>query len=180
LQTNSQAPSIRRRISVTLYEMLILLGVWAIGYLVPSLLLGMLLDVKVPNWVAFGHVYVLFGWYFTWYWTKTGQTLAMQTWKVRMVDENELPLKRNRALIRYAISTLWLFPTVLIYILFKFVFLLPLGNWPTIELMFCMILFFWPLTCLFDRQNPNGPQSFADRLAKTKLILVKPSSEINS
>jgi hypothetical protein len=82
-------------------------------------------------------------------------------------------LKRNHALIRYAISSLWLIPTVLIYIIFKYVFLIPLGHWPTIELMFCMILFFWPLTCLFDKSNPEGAQSLADRLAKTKFIMVQ-------
>ncbi len=152
--------------------MLILLGVWALGYLVPSLLLGILMNIQVPQWLAFGHVYVLFGLYFTWYWTRTGQTLAMQTWKVKMVGENNELLNRGQALIRYAISSLWLIPTVLIYILFKYVFLSPLGHWPTIELLFCMILLFWPLTCLFDRQNPQGAQSIADRLAKTKLILV--------
>jgi len=172
LQNSFQAPSIRRRISVTLYEMLILLGVWAIGYLVPSLLLGILMNIQVPQWLAFGHVYVLFGIYFTWYWTRTGQTLAMQTWKVKMVGENNQLLNRGQAMIRYAISSLWLIPTIIIYILFKYVFLSPLGHWPTIELLFCMILLFWPLTCLFDRQNPQGAQSIADRLAKTKLILV--------
>jgi uncharacterized RDD family membrane protein YckC len=152
--------------------MLILLGVWAIGYLVPSLLLGILMNIQVPQWLAFGHVYVLFGIYFTWYWTRTGQTLAMQTWKVKMVGENNQLLNRGQAMIRYAISSLWLIPTIIIYILFKYVFLSPLGHWPTIELLFCMILLFWPLTCLFDRQNPQGAQSIADRLAKTKLILV--------
>jgi hypothetical protein len=152
--------------------MLILLGVWAIGYLVPSLLLGILMNIQVPKWLAFGHVYVLFGIYFTWYWTRTGQTLAMQTWKVKMVGENNQLLNRGQAMIRYAISSLWLIPTIIIYILFKYVFLSPLGHWPTIELLFCMILLFWPLTCLFDRQNPQGAQSIADRLAKTKLILV--------
>ena len=172
MQNTFQEPSIQRRISITLYEMLILLGVWAIGYLVPSLLLGILLNIQLPNWLAFGHVYVLFGLYFTWYWTRTGQTLAMQTWKVKMVDEHDLLLKRSQSLIRYAISSLWLIPTILIYIIFKYVFQYPLGHWPTIELLFFMILLFWPLTCLFDRHNPSGAQSLADRLAKTKLILV--------
>jgi uncharacterized RDD family membrane protein YckC len=157
--------------------MLILLGVWAIGYLVPSLLIGVLFEKQVPNWVAFGHVYLIFGIYFTWYWTKTGQTLAMQTWHVKMVDENENLLKRNQALIRYAISSLWLIPTIIIYIIFKYVFMAPLGHWPTIELMFCMILFFWPLTCLFDKANPHGAQSLADRLSKTKLIMIQKSKD---
>jgi len=157
--------------------MLILLGVWAIGYLVPSLLIGVLFEKQVPNWVAFGHVYLIFGIYFTWYWTKTGQTLAMQTWHVKMVDENENLLKRNQALIRYAISSLWLIPTIIIYIIFKYVFMAPLGHWPTIELMFCMTLFFWPLTCLFDKANPHGAQSLADRLSKTKLIMIQKSKD---
>ena len=172
MQTISPAPSIRRRISVIMYEMLILLGVWALGYLVPSLILGVAFKTQVPNWLAFAHVYVLFGIYFTWYWTHTGQTLAMQTWHVKMVDEHEQLLSRNHALVRYAIGSLWLFPTVLVYIIFKYVFLIPLGNWPTIELMFCMILFFWPFTCLFNRKSVHGAQSLADRLTKTKLILV--------
>ena len=157
--------------------MLILLGVWAIGYLVPSLLIGVLFEKQFPNWVAFGHVYLIFGIYFTWYWTETGQTLAMQTWHVKMVDENENLLKRNQALIRYAISSLWLIPTIIIYIIFKYVFMAPLGHWPTIELMFCMILFFWPLTCLFDKANPYGAQSLADRLSKTKLIMIQKSKD---
>jgi len=53
----------------------------------------------------------------------------------------------------------------------------PLGHWPTIELMFCMILFFWPLTCLFDKANPHGAQSLADRLSKTKLIMIQKSKD---
>jgi uncharacterized RDD family membrane protein YckC len=177
LQVFTPAPTIRRRIAVTLYEMLILLGVWAAGYLVPSLLMGVIFNFKLPGWLAFGHTYLLFGIYFTWYWTKTGQTLAMQTWKVKMVDERENLLTRNQALIRYAISSLWLIPTVLIYIIFKYVLMKPLGHWPTIELLFCMILFFWPLTCLLDKKNPQGPQSIADRLAKTKLIQLPPKSK---
>ena len=172
MQVISPAPSIRRRIALTLYEMLILVGVWALGYLVPSLILGVVFNFRVPNLLAFGHVYLLFGLYFTWYWTNHGQTLAMQTWHIKMVNEQEQLLNRNQALIRYAISTLWLIPTVLIYILFKYVFMMPLGNWPTLILMFSMVLFFWPITCLFDRSNPHGPQSLPDRLAKTKLILI--------
>lgn len=162
-----------------MYEMLILVGIWAFGYLIPSLILGVLFDIRVPSWLAFGHVYILFGVYFTWYWTHTGQTLAMQTWYVKMVHSNGQLLNRNQALIRYAVASLWLIPTVLIYVLLKYVLMYPLGNWPTLILMLCMILFFWPLTCLFDRSNPNGRQSTADRLAKTQLIIIpknKPSS----
>lgn len=170
------APSIRRRICVNLYEMMILLGVFAIGYLVPSLLLGIFFDIKLPNWLAFGQVYFLFAWYFTWYWTHTGQTLAMQTWNVKLLDTNFRLLRRGHALLRYAIASLWLLPTIVIYICFQTLTGKTLGHWPTIELMFCMILFFWPLTCYLDRSSAQERQSLVDRLCRTKLIQLPKSS----
>ncbi|MEI7531091.1 MAG: RDD family protein [Betaproteobacteria bacterium] len=164
------APSIKRRICVTLYEMMILLGVFAIGYLIPSLILGLYFDYQVPSWVAFVQTYALFGFYFIWYWTHSGQTLAMQTWHVKILDLNNQLISKTHALKRYCISTLWLIPTVTIYGVIKLIFNAPLGHWPTIELMFCMALFFWPITCLLDRKNSFGMQSLVDRLAKTRLV----------
>lgn len=175
------APSIRRRICVGLYEMLMLLGVWALGYLVPSLALGVMLEIQVPPWLAFGHVYLLFGLYFVWYWTNTGQTLAMQTWRVKMVNLSGKDLNRSQALIRFAIGSLWLIPAVIIYGAYKLLLGYPMGNWPTLELLFVMALFFWPLTCLLDQNNQLGKQSLADRLAKTRLIQLpkSPIDEVN-
>ena len=170
MNTFLPAVTIKRRIYIGLYEMLMLLGVWALGYLVPTLLLGIIFNIQLPNWLAFGLVYSLFGVYFVWYWKKTGQTLAMQTWHVKLVDLEGKLLSQNQGLIRYAISTLWLIPTVIIYGVFKILMGHPLGHWPTIELMFFMALLFWPMTCLFDRDRINGPQSLVDRLAKTRLV----------
>ena len=80
--------------------MLVLLGVWALGYLVPSLLIGLFLGTTMPEWLAFAHVYILFGFYFVWYWRKTGQTLAMQTWRVKLVNMQGELLTRDQALKR--------------------------------------------------------------------------------
>jgi len=165
-----RAPTIKRRLAVALYEILILLGVWAAGYLVPNLLLGVLFQISVPQTIAFAHLYLLFGIYFVWYWQKTGQTLAMQTWHVKLVDENGKLLTRGHALKRYAISSLWLIPTIVIYGIARVLKQEPLSLWPTIELMFAMALFFWPLTCILDRKNPLGKQSLADRWSKTRLV----------
>jgi uncharacterized RDD family membrane protein YckC len=173
------AATIKRRIYVGLYEMLILLGVWALGYLVPNLLIGITLHYQLPNWFAFGWVYTLFGVYFVWYWQKTGQTLAMQTWRVKLVDIDGNLLSRHQGLIRYAISTLWLVPTVAIYAIYKVVIGHPMGHWPTIELLFFMALFFWPMTCIFDKNSSEHRQSLADRLAKTQLIQLPKVSSSN-
>lgn len=164
------APSIKKRIAVSLYEMLVLLGVWALGYLVPSLLIGLFLGTTMPEWLAFAHVYILFGFYFVWYWRKTGQTLAMQTWRVKLVNMQGELLTRDQALKRYAYASLWLVPTIFIYAAWRVSIGKPPGLWPTIELMFAMVLFFWPLTCLLDFRNPLGRQSLADRMSKTRLV----------
>lgn len=168
-----RAPTIKRRLAVALYEILILLGVWAAGYLVPNLLLGVLFGLNVPQTLAFAHLYLLFGFYFVWYWQKTGQTLAMQTWRVKLVDINGRLLTRSHALKRYAIASLWLIPTIVIYGIGRVIKQEPWGLWPTIELLFAMALFFWPLTCQLDRKNPLGKQSLADRWSGTRLIQLK-------
>ena len=43
---------------------------------------------------------VVFGVYFVWFWTR-GQTLAMKTWDIRVVDRQGRPLSQSRALLRY-------------------------------------------------------------------------------
>ena len=54
-------------------------------------------------------VFIVFGIYFVWFWAK-GQTLAMKTWDIRVVDQHGNALSQKRALLRYVLSWLWLLP----------------------------------------------------------------------
>lgn len=54
-------------------------------------------------------LFVIFGIYFTWFGAK-GQTLAMKTWNIRLVDALGQPIKQTRALWRYILSWLWFLP----------------------------------------------------------------------
>ena len=54
-------------------------------------------------------LFVIFGIYFTWFGAK-GQTLAMKTWNIRLVDTLGQPVKQTRALWRYLLSWLWFLP----------------------------------------------------------------------
>ena len=54
-------------------------------------------------------LFVVFGIYFTWFWAK-GQTLAMKTWNIRVVDKAGRPISQPRALLRYVLSWMWLLP----------------------------------------------------------------------
>lgn len=58
-------------------------------------------------------VFVVVGIYFVWFWAK-GQTLAMKTWHIRVVDANGAPLTQQRALLRYLLSWLWLLPPLVV------------------------------------------------------------------
>ena len=68
-----------------LYEGMLLFGVVFVpGWLFSTL--GQVrdaMDARRPLLQAF--LFVVFGIYFTWFWAK-GQTLAMKTWKIRVVD----------------------------------------------------------------------------------------------
>lgn len=54
-------------------------------------------------------LFVVFGIYFVWFWAK-GQTLAMKTWDIRVVDIQGQALTQKRALLRYVLSWLWFWP----------------------------------------------------------------------
>ena len=58
-------------------------------------------------------LFIVFGIYFVWFWSK-GQTLAMKTWNIRVVAASGKPLTQLRALLRYALSWVWLLPPLAI------------------------------------------------------------------
>ena len=58
-------------------------------------------------------VFVVFGIYFVWFWAK-GQTLAMKTWDIRVVDVQGQSITQKRALLRYALSWLWFLPPLIV------------------------------------------------------------------
>ena len=54
------------------------------------------------------YVVLVAGAYFVGFWTHGGQTLAMKTWRIRIVRFDGLPLTRGRAVHRYVLAMLGL------------------------------------------------------------------------
>ena len=103
-----QAPSIKRRLACWMYEGILLFGVVFIaGYLFGTL--SQTRNAMDNRHALQGFLFVIFGIYFTWFWAK-GQTLAMKTWHIRVVDAAGQPLTQLRALGRYVLSWLWFLP----------------------------------------------------------------------
>lgn len=58
-------------------------------------------------------LFVVLAVYFVWFWTHGGQTVAMKTWRVRLVTIEGRPLSQFRALMRYLLAWLWFLPSLL-------------------------------------------------------------------
>jgi uncharacterized RDD family membrane protein YckC len=95
-----------------LYEGMLLFGVVFIsGYL-----FGTLSQTKHALHNRHGlqaFLFLVFAIYFTWLWAK-GQTLAMKTWHIRVLDTSGRPLTQARAFWRYLLSWVWILPPMLI------------------------------------------------------------------
>lgn len=156
-----QAPKLARRMACWLYEGMLMFGVVFIaGYL-----FGTLSQTRnaLDNRNALqAFLFVVFGIYFTWFWAK-GQTLAMKTWHIRVVDAAGRPLTQARALGRYVLSWLWFLPPLVAVAPFS----LPGGE-------VAVIVFGWvAVWALASRLHPQQ-QFWHDALAGTRLVHSEP------
>lgn len=103
-------------------------------------------------------VFVVFGIYFIWFWSK-GQTLAMKTWHIRVVDTAGRPLTQRRAMLRYLLSWLWFLPPLAAVAPFR------LSAAESIVIMIGWIL----VWALLSRFHPER-QFWHDAWAGTRLI----------
>lgn len=155
--TNTLAPGLGRRMACWLYEGILMFGVVFIaGYL-----FGTLSQTRnaLDNRNALqAFLFVVFGIYFTWFWAK-GQTLAMKTWHIRVVDNAGRPVSQARALWRYMLSWLWFLPPLLGVAPFA----LPAGE-------VAVLVFGWvAVWALSSRLHPQQ-QFWHDALAGTRLV----------
>lgn len=106
------APGLWRRLLCMLYEGVLLFGVLMIaGYLYSSLTQQRHALQGTAGLQAF--LFVVLGIYFGWFWSRSGQTLAMKAWHIRVVAADGRGLSQARALARYALAWLWFLPALL-------------------------------------------------------------------
>lgn len=91
----SSTPGFWRRIICMIYEFLLLLAVLFLTSFIFHLIFS---DTQAAYFRPLFQFYllVIMGCYFSWYWTHGGQTLAMQTWKMRVVAADGSSLTKNR------------------------------------------------------------------------------------
>ncbi len=96
-------PGFWRRIICLVYEFLLLLAVLFIASFIFHLIFS---DTKAVYFKPLFQFYllVIMGYYFIWFWTHGGQTLAMQTWKMRVVTAEGSGLTKKQAITRYLLA----------------------------------------------------------------------------
>lgn len=96
-------PGFGRRMLSLLYEFILLLAVWFIAAFLFHLIFR---DTEAGYFRPLFQFYLLCvgGVYFTWFWTHGGQTLAMQTWKLRLVSRISRKMTMQQAMFRYFLA----------------------------------------------------------------------------
>ena len=98
--THCRYPSIKRRLICMVYESLLLAGV---AFFAGLLFLGVT-GGAANGWLRHAfqvYLFLVIGLYFAGSWRRRGQTLAMKTWKLRLVGANGGRITLLQAMVRY-------------------------------------------------------------------------------
>jgi uncharacterized RDD family membrane protein YckC len=167
---DSSTPSLKRRMACWLYEGMLLFGVMVssgLVYFVAAYWLTGLApaDMNVHPQLKSGlqaSSFLVLGLYFIWMWRR-GQTLAMKTWRIQIVEATGQKISHKTAFKRYVASWIWFIPPLAVSS--------ALGL-SVIELT-VLTLGWVAIWGVLSRFHPQG-QFWHDAFAGTRLITAAP------
>jgi uncharacterized RDD family membrane protein YckC len=156
-------PSRLRRFACMMYEAILLFGVvFVAGYLFDTLTQSR--HALTLRHTRQGLMFLAIGVYFVLCWRRSGQTLPMKTWNIRLVDRDGQPPSTPRLMLRYLLA--WPLPLAavgLIWLASK------ATGWSSTDLLVVGAPFAIFVGSWFD---PGG-QFLHDRLLGTRLVDTK-------
>ena len=151
-------PALRRRLLSMTYEAMLLFAVVFIaGYLFDTVTQSrnaLMLRNPRQAWL-----FAVLGLYFAWFWVHGGQTLAMKTWRIRLVGPAGSRMTWGRAVARYLLLWIFVIPTLGLLATFG------IQGWESVAAIGAATLL-PPFYALFDRDG----QFVHDRLLGTRLV----------
>lgn len=99
----ARAAALPLRIAAMIYDGVLLFGI-GFAVVLAVLLLAGASEGPVHRLVLQAALFIGFGAYFTVCWSRTGQTLALKTWKLQVVDARGRPPALARAVARYVLA----------------------------------------------------------------------------
>ena len=158
-----RGPTLSRRLLCMVYEALLLFGVCFVAVLLYSLIAHFVFG-QAPNstehqWLMQSYLFLVIGVYFGYAWRKGGQTLAMKTWGLQVIDPERAQLPMAKVIVRYCLAWMWFLPGILLATQLH----LSMRN-TALAVVINMLI--WMMTAALSKDK----QLFHDKLAKTKLI----------
>jgi uncharacterized RDD family membrane protein YckC len=104
---DTPTPGILRRLASMLYDGLLLM---AVLFVAAFLFIGVTHDAQSPGLRFLFQVYLLAitAAYLIWFWLHGGQTLAMKTWRLRLISRQGSPVTLRQAALRFILAFLGL------------------------------------------------------------------------
>ena len=157
------APSLKRRLCSMLYESMLLFGVLFISAWIFSTLLQQRHALYLRHALE-GWLFAILALYFIWFWRHGGQTLAMKTWRIKLVSKDGNRVSVGRAILRFLLCWLWFLPGLAV------AWALGAKGWMLIGVP-AINLIVWAALVYLDPQR----QFLHDRLAGTRIADLNPS-----
>jgi uncharacterized RDD family membrane protein YckC len=154
-------PTVKRRIVAMVYEAFLLIAVEALAVLIYIVATG---NRQAPAYRT-GLMVFLFlvtAAYFVHAWSGSGFTLAMKTWRIKVVKVGAAKVPFKNAALRYLLAWGWFAPALLVG------GLLGLHHFKEWALVLVLGLVAWGLTAFLDKDR----QFLHDRIAGTRLIAL--------
>ncbi len=154
-------PSLKRRLICLVYDAFLIIAVGALSVFIYVFAM----QKFSPRIVEQGSkltAFIVVGIYLIHSWGGSGFTLAMKTWRIKLVKVGYARVPFRNAALRYLYSYGWVLPGGLIY------YLVGQHNWKVMALSMFAGVFLWALTIFLDKDR----QFLHDRLAGTRLILL--------
>lgn len=157
------AAPLLRRMAAFLYEGVLLFGVTFATGLVFAVAMRQTSGMKLRSSLI-GVEFAVVGLYFIVLWVRSGQTLPMKTWHLRLLTDGGAPVSPRRALARYLASYVWFVPPLALASVLK----LP-NAWAIFGLVAGWVVLYALAALLHPRR-----QFWHDALCRTAIVPSRP------
>ncbi|MES3026205.1 MAG: RDD family protein [Pseudomonadota bacterium] len=158
-------PTLKRRLIAMVYEAFLLAAVEFFGVLLYLLVARYVFGVQDTKANAFQHglsmwIFLVAAAYFIHCWVDSGHTLAMKTWRIKLVKPGCARVPPRVALGRFLLACGWFLPAAIL------IYALKLTGKAEVFALFAINLAAWAMTAFLDTDR----QFLHDKLMGTRLI----------
>jgi uncharacterized RDD family membrane protein YckC len=116
----ARPPNLLHRIAAMVYEAVLLFGVaFGAGFVLLAVTGWTYPLPPVRRAVLQAVLFIAFGVYFVYCWSHSGQTLAMRSWRLRLVEGDGSAVSTARAIVRYVLAWHLFLPGIVFVALFQ-------------------------------------------------------------